>query len=62
MAAGLGGHGVHVRTRRELAAALDEAVRTRGRFRLIDIEIPRGVLSDTLQRFVAGVRRLSMGK
>lgn len=62
MAAGLGGHGVRVRTRRELAAALDEAVRTRGRFRLIDIEIPRGVLSDTLQRFVAGVRRLSMGK
>lgn len=62
MAAGLGGHGVHVRTRRELAAALDEAVRARGRFCLIDIEIPRGVLSDTLQRFVAGVRRLSMGK
>jgi hypothetical protein len=26
---------------------------------LIEITIPRGVLSNTLQRFVAGVKRLS---
>ncbi len=59
MAAGLGGDGVRVRTRAELKAALERAVATRGRFQLIEIAIPRGVLSSTLQRFVAGVKRLS---
>ncbi len=62
MAAGLGGHGVRVNTRAELKAALDHAVRTRGQFQLIDITIPRGVLSNTLQRFVAGVKRLTAEK
>ncbi len=62
MAAGLGGDGVRVRTRRELQAALEKAVATRGRFQLIEIMIPRGVLSQTLQRFVAGVRRLNAPK
>jgi indolepyruvate decarboxylase len=57
MAAGLGGDGVRVRTRAQLKAALDRAVRTRGRFQLIEIMIPRGVLSDTLSRFVGEVRR-----
>lgn len=59
MAAGMGGEGVQVNTRAELKAALDRAVATRGRFQLIDITIPRGVLSDTLTRFVAGVKRLN---
>jgi indolepyruvate decarboxylase len=59
MAAGLGGDGVRVGTRAELKAALDRAVATRGRFQLIEITIPRGVLSATLQRFVSGVKRLS---
>jgi len=59
MAAGLGGDGVRVRTRRELADALERAAATRGRFQLIEAMIPRGVLSSTLQRFVAGVKRLS---
>ena len=59
MAAGMGGDGVRVNTRAELKAALDKAVATRGRFQLIDITIARGVLSDTLSRFVAGVKRLS---
>jgi indolepyruvate decarboxylase len=59
MAGGLGGDGVRVSTRAELKAALDHAVATRGRFQLIEAMIPRGVLSDTLSRFVAGVRRLS---
>jgi indolepyruvate decarboxylase len=62
MAAGLGGDGVRVRTRRELQAALARAVVTRGRFQLIEAMIPRGVLSSTLQRFVAGVKRLTTHK
>ncbi|HEX5803619.1 MAG TPA: indolepyruvate/phenylpyruvate decarboxylase [Azospira sp.] len=62
MAAGMGGEGVRVRTRRELQAALAKAVATRGRFQLIEIMIPRGVLSQTLQRFVAGVKRLNAPK
>jgi len=59
MAGGLGGDGVRVGTRAELKAALDKAIRTRGRFQLIEVTLPRGVLSNTLQRFVAGVKRLS---
>ncbi len=62
MAAGMGGDGVRVATRAELKAALDRAMATRGRFQLIEVTIPRGVLSDTLQRFVAGVKRLSAVK
>jgi indolepyruvate decarboxylase len=59
MAAGLGGAGVRVHTRAELKAALDQAHATRGQFQLIEIMIPRGVLSVALQRFVAGVKRLN---
>ena len=62
MAGGMGGDGVRVNTRTELKAALDKAIATRGRFQLIDITIPRGVLSETLARFVAGVKRLSSPK
>lgn len=60
MAAGLGGEGRRVRTRAELKAALDYAVAMRGKFQLIEIMIPRGVLSQTLERYVAGVKRLSL--
>jgi indolepyruvate decarboxylase len=60
MAAGMGGDGHAVRTRRELAAALERAVATRGRFQLIDVQLAPGVLSPTLARFVAAVKRLSM--
>jgi indolepyruvate decarboxylase len=59
MAAGMGGVGVRVNTRAELQAALAHAFATRGRFQLIDITIPRGVLSQTLSRFVAGVKRIN---
>ena len=62
MAAGLGGHGVRVGTRAELQTALERAVASRGRFQLIDITIPSGVLSQTLARFVAGVKRLNAPK
>jgi indolepyruvate decarboxylase len=58
MAEAMGGVGRRVMTRAELAAALDAAIRERGRFQLIEAMIPRGVLSGTLARFVAGVRRL----
>ena len=62
VAPALGGDGVRVRTRREFKAALDAAFAARGRFQLIEAMIPRGVLSDTLARFVAGVKRISAGK
>ncbi|GMU73196.1 MAG: indolepyruvate/phenylpyruvate decarboxylase [Burkholderiales bacterium] len=59
-AAALGGEGVRVRTRRELAAALARAHATRGKFQLVEAMIPSGVLSQTLQRFVAGVKRTTV--
>jgi indolepyruvate decarboxylase len=52
-AAPLGGEGVRVHTRAELAAALERAIATRGRFQLIDAVIPRGSVSPALGRFVA---------
>ncbi len=57
MAACMGGTGVRVDTRAQLKEALDQAIATRGQFQLIEIMIPRGVLSQALQRFVAGVKR-----
>ncbi|PKO62004.1 MAG: indolepyruvate/phenylpyruvate decarboxylase, partial [Betaproteobacteria bacterium HGW-Betaproteobacteria-18] len=62
MAAGLGGDGVRVGTRAELKRALDQAMATRGKFQLIEVTIPQGVLSSTLARFVAGVKRLNAAK
>lgn len=59
MAPSMGGAGARVHTRAELKAALDQAVATRGKFQLIEIMIPRGALSQALQRFVAGVKRLN---
>jgi indolepyruvate decarboxylase len=61
-AAALGGDGVRVHTRRALKEALDGALAVRGRFQLIEAMIPRGVLSDTLARFVAGVKRITAGR
>jgi indolepyruvate decarboxylase len=60
MAAGLGGDGHRVQTRRELVQALRVAAATRGRFQLIDVRLAPGAISETLQRFVSGVKRLSM--
>ncbi len=42
LAGPLGGDGVRVGTRRELAAALEAAHATRGRFQLIEVMLPRG--------------------
>jgi indolepyruvate decarboxylase len=58
LALSLGGVGRRVTTRADLAAALAEAATTRGRFWLIEAMIPRGSLSQTLERFVRGVKRL----
>ena len=47
----LGGDGVRVTTRAELARALDAAAATRGRFQLVEVMLQRGRTSDTLARF-----------
>jgi indolepyruvate decarboxylase len=52
-AAPLGGEGVRVHSRRELALALERAMTRRGRFQLIDAIIPRGAVSPAFARFVA---------
>ena len=54
IAGSIGGHGVRVSTRIELAAALEAAVRRRGVFSLVEVMLPRGVTSKTLERFVQG--------
>lgn len=58
----LGGTGRRVTTRRELKAALDDAWAARGRFQLVEIMIPRGVVSPTLDRFVKAISRKSAAK
>lgn len=56
IAPALGGHGTRVRTRKELAVALEEAHARRGMFSLIEVMLPRGQTSRTLARFVAGFK------
>jgi indolepyruvate decarboxylase len=56
IAKSIGGFGERVRTRAELAAALDRAVARRGQFSLVEVMLPRGVTSDTLARFVKGFK------
>jgi indolepyruvate decarboxylase len=53
----LGGDGVRVTTRRELAEALERAAGTRGRFQLIEVMIAPGSLSATLAGFVKALQR-----
>jgi indolepyruvate decarboxylase len=57
IAAPLGGDGVRVTTRRELAAALDRALDSRGRFQLIEVMVPPGAVSPTLEGFVGALKR-----
>ena len=59
MAKSLGGDGVRVRTRSELNLALETAASSTGRFQLLEIMLPSGVRSKTLERFVKGVARLT---
>jgi indolepyruvate decarboxylase len=56
IAPSLGGHGERVTTRRELAAALEGAAARRGVFSLVEVMLPRGAMSRTLARFVAGFK------
>jgi indolepyruvate decarboxylase len=56
LAPSLGGHGERVTSRRELAAALERALERRGAFSLVEVMLPRGVVSRTLARFVAGFK------
>jgi len=63
MAAGLGGKGVRVASRKALAAALEDAVADETSFRLIEIMIPRGELSRALERFTGAIAKKSaLGK
>jgi len=55
----LGGDGERVGTRAELAAALERAIQTRGRFQLIEVMIPPGRYSRTLTRFVSAMSRFT---
>ena len=57
LADSLGGVGIRVQTRRELAEALEHAVAAKGRFVLIDVVMARGRMSTTLSRFVEGFQR-----
>ena len=54
----LGGAGQRARTRRELKDALDTAIKDKSQFRLIEIMLNRGELSQTLSRFVEGIKRM----
>jgi indolepyruvate decarboxylase len=51
----LGGKGHRVATRAQLAGALDQAARSRGRFQLIDVRIARDALSPRMRRFAAAI-------
>lgn len=57
LAEALGGIGIRVTTRQQLASALERAATERGRFTLIDVVMERGQMSGTLSRFVEGFKR-----
>jgi indolepyruvate decarboxylase len=61
VAAPLGGEGVRVATRRELAAALEGAMQRPGRFQIVEAMIPPGSVSPTLQGFIAAMQRRTAG-
>jgi indolepyruvate decarboxylase len=56
IARSLGGVGERVTTRRVLRDALERAVARRGRFSLVEVMLPRGRTSKTLERFVTGFK------
>ena len=57
LAAPLGGEGVRVSTRLELGAALERAYQRPGKFQLIEVILPQGSVSNTLARFVVGLKK-----
>ncbi|SCA57106.1 Indole-3-pyruvate decarboxylase [Candidatus Terasakiella magnetica] len=58
----LGGKGVRVKTHAELIDALEAAQQDSSCFHLIEIMLERGEISQTLNRFVNAVKRLSVAK
>ncbi len=61
LANALGGKGQAVSTKKELHAALDRAFADASGFQLIDISLARGLMSNTLSRFVAGFKQMRNG-
>ena len=61
LADALGGRGQAVTTKKELYAALDRAFADESGFQLIDISLARGLMSNTLSRFVAGFKQMRDG-
>lgn len=56
------GKGVHVQTEEELDQALEKAVKTRGEFYLIEVELAKNDLSAVLKRFGMLMNQLPSGK
>ena len=56
IARALGGVGRVVSTPDELRAGLEDALTSRGRFYLLDVRLPRGVVTSTLHRFAGMLR------
>ena len=54
----LGGRGHSATTKKELHAALERAFEDESCFQLIDISLARGLMSNTLNRFVAGFKQM----
>ena len=54
----IGGRGQAVTTKKELHTALDRAFTDESCFQLIDISLARGLMSNTLSRFVAGFKEM----
>jgi indolepyruvate decarboxylase len=57
LACALGGDGIRVERRSELATALRRALATRGRFQLVEVILPRGSVTSIMSRFAEGLTR-----
>jgi indolepyruvate decarboxylase len=53
----MGGEGIRVSTRAELSAGLERAWQRPGRFQIVEVMLPKGAVSNTLARFVAGLKK-----
>ena len=61
LANALGGKGQAVATKQGLHTALVDAFEDESRFQLIDISLSRGLMSNTLSRFVSGIKQMRDG-
>lgn len=62
LAGPLGGKGVRVETRSQLKDALEAARKDSGSFQLIEVMLPRGKTSRSLQRYSSAMRQISVLK